>query len=632
MKPALHRRILTFLNAAILPSDLEFAKPLFIHDHEGLPIGGHAHGDSPARRERILDTAVTRRILALRDAENPLGFTHLRQLTTEILDAVLEPLQHHLGEHTYGEWASGPQAIPMRGLRTHEGVVHAALLRTGKVLFITADETTLVWDPEDVTAAAFQEPRNQPHSMPGGYSQLCGHHVFLSDGRLLSVGGGGYGSTPVARWGYKFDPIANTWERTSTPMSDSRWYPTAVALGDRRVLVACGHGTGEIDIYDESTDAFTHVDLNRKSFPPCTRPASPAKQHALLFANRLGHARACDVPFEDDDQSAFFTLTDRYAGSWTSIATAAANIADRTKGMSVLVLDSTRRRARVLVFGGANPSTNNSYEECDASSMSAGTTWSAPIPFPDGERRSLCSAVLLPGRQHLHQRRHPAIQLAVRHLDPRTNTWSRSAELGGARDYHSVSLLLPSGKVLMAGWDNSNIDIYSPPYLFNGPRPAIRTAPTIIGYGQRFTIEVPESQEIDRIVMVRPMAVTHQTDSEQRVIELSFFNPRMRGQRDTLSLVAPDGEGLHALAPPGYYMLFALNHSGVPSVAKWIRLASMVAKPGATVTALQPFEGHVDLFATTVDGTVMSTFFDPMAAGGRGLRFTPTSRWRPGRP
>ena len=40
VKPALHRRILTFLNAAILPSDLEFAKPLFIHDHEGLPIGG----------------------------------------------------------------------------------------------------------------------------------------------------------------------------------------------------------------------------------------------------------------------------------------------------------------------------------------------------------------------------------------------------------------------------------------------------------------------------------------------------------------------------------------------------------------------------------------------------------------
>ncbi len=37
-------------------------------------------------------------------------------------------------------------------------------------------------------------------------------------------------------------------------------------------------------------------------------------------------------------------------------------------------------------------------------------------------------------------------------------------------------------------------------------------------------------------------------------------------------------------------------------------------KPGATVTALQPFAGHVDLFATREDGTVMSTFFE--ADGG----------------
>ncbi len=33
-------------------------------------------------------------------------------------------------------------------------------------------------------------------------------------------------------------------------------------------------------------------------------------------------------------------------------------------------------------------------------------------------------------------------------------------------------------------------------------------------------------------------------------------------------------------------------------------------KPGATVTVLQPFAGHVDLFATRNDGTVMSTFFE----------------------
>ncbi|HZN38760.1 MAG TPA: hypothetical protein VFD82_08145 [Planctomycetota bacterium] len=34
-----------------------------------------------------------------------------------------------------------------------------------------------------------EDPVNQPDTMPAGYSQLCGHHVFLTDGDLLSVGG-----------------------------------------------------------------------------------------------------------------------------------------------------------------------------------------------------------------------------------------------------------------------------------------------------------------------------------------------------------------------------------------------------------------------------------------------------------
>jgi hypothetical protein len=44
----------------------------------------------------------------------------------------------------YGSWSVFPQSIPRRGPGGYDGVVHAALLFTGKVLFITADETTLL--------------------------------------------------------------------------------------------------------------------------------------------------------------------------------------------------------------------------------------------------------------------------------------------------------------------------------------------------------------------------------------------------------------------------------------------------------------------------------------------------------
>ena len=57
-------------------------------------------------------------------------------------------------------------ADPRRGPGGYDGIVHAAMLHTGKVLFITADETTLLWNPNDTTPATFEDPVNQPHLTP----------------------------------------------------------------------------------------------------------------------------------------------------------------------------------------------------------------------------------------------------------------------------------------------------------------------------------------------------------------------------------------------------------------------------------------------------------------------------------
>jgi len=53
--------------------------------------------------------------------------------------------------------------------------------------------------------------------------------------------------------------------------------------------------------------------------------------------------------------------------------------------------------------------------------------------------------------------------------------------------YHSTALLLPDGRVLSAGQDDGSLatygEIFSPPYLFKGPRPTITGAPSTTGYG-----------------------------------------------------------------------------------------------------------------------------------------------------
>jgi hypothetical protein len=140
--------------------------------------------------------------------------------------------------------------------------------------------------------------------------------------------------------------------------------------------------------------------------------------------------------------------------------------------------------------------------------------------------------------------------------------------------YHSVMILLPNGKVMMSGWANDassgTIELYSPPYLFKGARPTISSYPATVNFGQQFTVGTPDATSIVKVTMVKPMAVTHQTESNQRVLELSFLHDHVHP--NNLVVTAPDGGSPHAFAPTGYYMLFILNGASVPSVAKWIHL------------------------------------------------------------
>jgi len=106
--------------------------------------------------------------------------------------------------------------------------------------------------------------------------------------------------------------------------------------------------------------------------------------------------------------------------------------------------------------------------------------------------------------------------------------------------------------------------------LFNSDgRPAIQPtitaiAPDVIHYGAAFHITTPDAANIRKVVLIRPGAVTHSFDMEQRVVELAFSVDNGR-----LTPTAPLNGNF---APPGYYMVFILNSSGVPSVASFVRL------------------------------------------------------------
>ena len=67
-----------------------------------------------------------------------------------------------------------------------------------------------------------------------------------------------------------------------------------------------------------------------------------------------------------------------------------------------------------------------------------------------------------------------------------------------------------------------------------------------------------------RATLIRPAAVTHSSDPNQRFVDLPMT---VNGNNIGLNVTSNPN-----IAPPGWYMLFVIDANGVPSVAKWVKV------------------------------------------------------------
>ncbi len=461
--------------------------------------------------------------------------------------------------------------------------VHAILMRTGKVLFFRGDEddvpTTYVWDPAT----------NQISSKPVPDIVWCSGNSVLEDGRVLITGGSIYpGGTTGALHAYIFDPLTTQWTRT-VDMRAGRYYPSNVLMGDGRTLVFSG--TDENGITNPLVEAFVPGSTGPDSFQ-----LLPGAERSITYYPRFHMLPSGQVVHIGPDRNTYVFNPSNM--TWQPVSTSLYG--NRTHGTSVMLPPGFQK---IMILGGRDrgkpdPLATNTVEILDMSAPTPRWTSAPPMTW----RRMHANTVILPTGKVLvaggttDEDLTPAYPAEM--YDPVAGTWTVMASQRTRRGYHSSALLLPDGRVLWAGANgNYTAEVYSPPYLFRGARPVIGSAPGAVPHSGTMSIGSLDAASIASVVLMRPGVSTHAINIEQRYVPLAFSQTGA----STLVATAPIDQNV---APPGYYMLFLVNTSGVPSVARWVRLGAIAGGNQRPVVDAGPGSTIILPADATLNGTV----------------------------
>lgn len=618
-----------------------------------------------------------------------------------------------MAPNTQGQW--GPvqtNALPRQTVTDVLGhsmyderdlfVIHAVLMHTNKVLMFSGLTEHLNY-PAAAYVLNLADGQLHRRDFPPQMDLFCCHYVQVADGRILVVGGSqldlptsattaDYRGSNGGKYIAMFDPDHGAHGDWVIPMpgtpalQDGRWYPTAVHLGDGRVLVFSGR-----------------TEIGGAASVPPQGPAGIARGIARFVevlsppnytSTRLGGSNSQMLPIYPGlhllpDGRVMFTHTNwgqeinepptlaltvgtssaGPTGTWDDFGSAPGAQPSRPRreeGMSVLLpLRPPNYEARIMVVGGGravnasgvpiqfttgggNDAFARQADPADASSFEIMTVPAGGTPtWANGtlnRPRINGHCVLLPDGRVLILGGHNSFKWnasASRVGDPTPlTTPSLEVELytppsGAAttplttptlgvaledgRMYHSVAILLPDGRVMVAGGAEPNYNeepmghaypgdwpsdrkytpgpapptrrvngdpynvrnrksrqVYSPPYFFNGPRPTIASITrggvriTQIEYGQQFVISSPEAAQIATVALMRPGAPTHHTDTEQRYVELE----KTIAGNDITATIPPASRS--SVLPPGWYMVWIVTGGSPPlpcQRASWLKVA-----------------------------------------------------------
>ena len=524
---------------------------------------------------------------------------------------------------TRGVWQVLPFPSPVRA-------IHAVLMYTGNVLLVAGSGNDPDdFAAGTFMSAVYNPSKGTFQVIPTPDDFFCAGHVQLPDGKVLVLGGNlAYPSSPTAKHphgyeglntSYEFNPITDRYERVNN-LNGGHWYPSYTELGNGDIIAyggldatSAGSVTTEYFKYNPNSPTagkWLPLDQINESYTGWgLYPAMILTQNGELFYTGSHVFGDNETPVGEKGTKrgkggAGFVnishiITPPFAG--TDPVTPVTGLQDTPGGppgtdmtdQSMSVLLPPAQSQKVLLVGGGNinneiPATRLT-DLIDLASadphyvpgplIPRGTLTSGKLESP-AEGKMYVSLVLLPDGLvfetggGLVNREDPVYEAAM--YNPATNKFiAPMATDPVPRTYHSSAFLLPDGRVMTIGNNPGNgtfdmrISVYSPPYLFHGPRPQLTHLGTQYWtYGSEQQITV--NQKTTSAELISPAAVTHSTDPNQRFVALPLTSEG--GGRYGLNVTSNPN-----IAPPGWYMLFVENANGVPSVAKWVHVNNVAA-------------------------------------------------------
>ncbi|MFG1989922.1 galactose oxidase-like domain-containing protein [Actinoplanes sp. NPDC048988] len=390
-----------------------------------------------------------------------------------------------------------------------------------------------------------------------------------------------YGGDKTA---YEFDPTTERYVRVGD-MVKHRWYPTLTEMPDGNVLAVSGLDEfgrllpGDNERYLVDRRQWEAAPGLKRQFP--TYPAFHIMDDGRLFYSGSNSGYGSD---KIGRTPGIWDLTDN---SFTP--TPGLRNPRMTETSSSVLLPPAQEQKVMIFGGGAVGESPVSTARTDIIDLNAPRPAYRPGPDLPKPVRYL-NAVILPddgvfttggssgyrGGPYRGEARSDLFNSQI--YRPRANRFEKAADSTVGRNYHSEAILLPDGRVITLGSDplydetgrnpgsfEKRIEVYSPPYLFKkGDRPTITSGPREVSHGSVIHFPTPDAGRAVSARLIRPSAVTHVLDVDQRSVALPLLR---RPHGVTLTFPKRDG-----VMPSGWYMLFLVDDRGVPSVGRWVRV------------------------------------------------------------